>query len=94
MPFNRILEKENYPVHYHFYHLFFKIVTEYYPKEWKKVPRFSNVPPHMLVSEIFEKYTEKIEKELELILPIHKLTYKLKIPQNIEGTFYEKYILK
>lgn len=86
--------KENYPVNYLIYHLFFKIVTEYYPDEWKKVPKFSNAPPHMLISEIFEKYTEKREKELALMSPIHKLTYKLKIPPATDGTFYEKYILK
>lgn len=86
--------KENYLVHYFTYHLLFKIVTEYYPDEWKNVPKISNVPPHMLVAEIFEKYTEKREKELALMSPIHKLTYKLKTPQNTEGTFYEKYILK
>ncbi len=86
--------KENYSAHYFIFHLFFKIATEYYPEEWKKVPKFSNAPPHMLISEIFEKYTEKREKELALMSPIHKLTYKLKIPPATDGTFYEKYILK
>ena len=89
-------KKEDYPIHYLYFHMLFTMATEYYSEEWDKVPKISNIPPHMLGKEIFAQYTEKREKELIQMCPIQKLSnsFSKKLPDNIEGTFYEKYILK
>lgn len=86
-------KKENYLIHYSVFHILFRITTDFFPDEWNKVPTFSNIPPHMLSREIFDKYSQKREKELISMCPIQKLNYKKNVPQNIEGTFYEKYFL-
>lgn len=89
-------KKEDYPIHYLYFHMLFTLVTEHYPEEWNKVPKISNIPPHMLGEEIFSKYTKKREKELIQMCPLQKLSngFAKRLPDNLEGTFYEKYILK
>ena len=86
-------KNENYLMHYFLFHLFFTLACEFYPNEWKKVPKFSNIQPHILASEIFDEFNEKREKQIFEMCPIQKLSNKLKIPSNVENTFYSKYIL-
>lgn len=61
---------------YYIYHLFFKMVTEKYFELWKQVPRFSNIPPHILQFEMFDRYSEVRFEQIKKMSDFHKLTYK------------------
>ena len=79
-------------LHYFIFHIFFKIATEKYEQDWDEVYRFSNLPPHVLQFELFEKYSEKRKKQIERMSDFHKLSQKIPVPDDIEDSFY-KHIL-
>lgn len=62
---------------YFIFHMFFRMVIERYPSLWEAVPRYSNVPPHLMQFELSEKYDSVRYRELQQMSPVHKLTYKL-----------------
>lgn len=86
-------KKNDYLIHYYLFHFFFKMATEKYKLEWQKMPRYSNIPPHILQFEIFDSFSERRLKEIKKMSNFHKLTQKSDLPRNIENTFYE-YIIK
>ena len=85
---------ENYIMHYFLVHIFFKIASERYNDEWGRVPKFSNMQPHILVRELFNQYDAIREEQICNLCPIQKLSYKKIVPTDISNTFYEKYIIK
>ncbi len=82
-------KKHNHLYHYFLYHFLATMVLEKYPEIAKKVPVFSNVPPHIMQRELFSEYSEKRFKQYETISDFHKLTYKFLPSQNKNGTLYE-----
>ena len=82
---------------YFLVHLMFKLAAEKYPEVWEKVPRFSNVPPHILQFEFFNKFSCERFEQIKNMSHFHKLTWKYPpeklAPENIKGTFAE-YILQ
>lgn len=85
-------KKENCAIHYFIFHMFFKMASDEYKDEWEKVPKFSNIQPHLLSSEILTKYDLDREKQISNACPIQKLNYKLDITKDISNSFYRKII--
>lgn len=81
-------------INYFVFHLFFHMATENYKAEWDKVPRFSNIPPHLLQFELFDKYSDERYRQICRGSDFHKLTYKHRLmPDGKEGSFYNKLFL-
>lgn len=79
---------------YFLFHIFFTIASEKYPDLWKQVPVFSDVVPHILASELFEKFSEDRYNQIIKMSCVHKLSYKLNNEKiNKPETFYNE-ILK
>ncbi len=78
---------------YFVFHCLFKLAAQKYPALFLNIPVFSNITANTLWFHLFRKYDEKIFVKLKSMSNFHKLTYKYKHPQNIEGTLAEK-ILK
>ena len=77
-------------IDYYIYHLFFHLATERYPELWKAVPRYSNIPPHVLQFELFEPYSEERFRQLTQMSDFHKLNWKAAgIQGDTTNTFYE-----
>lgn len=64
-------------VTYFIFHMFCRMIIAEHPELMESVPRFSNVPPHLMQFELSKTYNEHRYKELLQMAPIHKLTYKL-----------------
>lgn len=88
-------KRNDFAKNYFFYHLFFHMATERYIDEWNKMPRYSNIPPHILQFELYHPFTKKRFEEICSGSNFHKLTYKssIKTEDNLDGTFYD-YIVK
>lgn len=87
-------KENNKLINYYLYHLFFHLATEYYEEDWRKVPRFSNIPPHLLQFELFNKFTEERFRQIIHGSDFHKLTFKdPRMKNGIKGSFYNKLIL-
>lgn len=83
-------KENNFLCHYFIYHLFFTMVCEKFPQIIKAVPRYSNLPPHILQGELFDKFTEERWHEIKQMSAFHKLTYKFDTSNvDLSGTFYE-----
>ncbi len=61
---------------YYIFHIFFMIIAELKPAEWKKIPTYSCQPPHILQNELFDTYCEGRFNQLMEMSSIHKLSYK------------------
>ena len=85
-------KNNNFLLHYYLFHLFFTLATEKYPELWNQVPRFSNIPPHILQFEFLEKYSEKRFEQIKKMTSVHKLNQKMDFSKAKEKSFYE-YIL-
>lgn len=72
------------------FHIFFKLATEVYKDEWKNVPTYSNVPPHILQFELLDKYDEIRFNQIKEMSDIHKLNHRL-ATEDKESNYY--YIL-
>lgn len=81
---------------YFIFHCMFNLAATKYPEEWTKVPAFSNVPPHILQFEFFQKYNPVRFEQIKNMSHFHKLTWKYLpnqlTPEKISSTYYE-YIL-
>ncbi len=84
----------NSAIHYFIFYFFFKLATEKYSEEWKNVPWYPDLPPHIMQRELFDKFSEHRLNELKRFSDIHKLSYKLDFSKNTENSIYEKYIKK
>ncbi len=86
-------EDHNYILNYFLFHFFFTIVTEKYANDWKKVNRFSNLPPHILQFELTEKYSKERFEQIKKMSAFHKLNQKLDFSMCDGSTNYD-FILK
>ena len=68
---------EDCAIQYYMFHEIFKLVCDKYPEIWKKVPVYSNSPPHLLQYQLANGYSDEQIRETMKQYPIHKLTYKL-----------------
>jgi hypothetical protein len=84
-------QSHDYLKNYFIMHLFFRMVSDYYPDEWKKVPYYSQMDEHTFMMELGNKYDEKRWAQLKALTPIHKLTNKLDLTKiNDSNSFYSK----
>lgn len=83
-------KKYNYLKHYFLLHLFFRMVTDCYPDEWKKIPYFSQMDQHIFSFEFLETYDEKRFEQLKKLSPVHKLTNKIDFSQLEDNSYYSK----
>ncbi len=86
-------KNENYLLDYSLFHLFFQMAEERYPEEWDKVYKYPNHATHILRKSIFEPFDERRYGQIKDVSVIQKLTYKKEVPENIEGTFYDRLIV-
>lgn len=83
-------KNHNYLIDYFLLHHFFSIASEVYPDEWKKIIKYPNSLPHILLLNFFEPFNHNHYQELIKICPFHKLSYKHKQEiHDIKGTYYE-----
>ena len=87
-------KNENYLLDYSLFHLFVQMAQEKYPEEWNEVYKYPNHSTHILRKSLFERFENRRFAQIIDVCPIQKLTYKKKIPQDIDGTFYDVLINK
>lgn len=85
--------KENKASNYFFFHLFFKMATEKYKKDWKNVPTFNNVTPHILQFELLDEYNENRFEQIKNMSTVHKLNRRFENNDNNKFTYLD-YIIK
>lgn len=90
---NEYWKKYDYLLNYFLLHFFITMSANKYKKQWDKMDRFSNVPPHILQFELLEKYTDKRFKQIEKMSSFHKLNQKLDFSKCDGNTNYD-YIIK
>lgn len=76
--------------HYYLFHYFFRIAVEKFPEEWKPVIMSFFGNNRTLTYDLFRPWNEEQMDYYKEISFCQKLTYKLDIPKEIEGTFYKK----
>lgn len=80
--------------HYYVYHFFFQMAANHYASLWKAVPRYSNIPPHILQFELFEQYNDDRFRQIKSMSDFHKLSWKYNVNKmSLTGTNWE-YIIK
>lgn len=84
--------ENNYLLNYYIFHLFFTIAIEKYPDLWKNVPRFSNIPPHILQFELDNQYSEKRWNQIKEMCTFHKLSQKRDFSNIDKECFFNKVI--
>lgn len=77
-------------IDYFLLHFFFCIVCEWYPEEWKKVPKYCNSIPHVLQLELFSDYNMNRFSDIKNMSAFHKLSNKLDdCLKQKKNTFYD-----
>ena len=71
-------EDYNYAINYNIFHIFFKLATEVYKDEWKNVPTFNNISPHILQFELCEEFNDKRFEQIKNMSDFHKLNWRIK----------------
>ena len=82
--------KNDFLFNYFIFHLFFKMSSDKYQKDYKNIPFISNGPPHELQRMLKEKYNETKYKIILNKISIHKLSIHLSIFKN--NSFYNHII--
>lgn len=85
--------KENKALNYFFFHLFFKMATEKYKKDWKNVPTFNNVTPHILQFELLDEYNKNRFEQIKNMSTVHKLNRRFENKDNNKFTYLD-YIIE
>lgn len=81
-------KEEDFAIHYLFFHLLFAMATENYQEIWRKVPKFSNIQPHMLANEILNPYDENRLKQIAQMCSIQKLSNKIVMDKQLNESYY------
>ena len=81
----------DYLENYFIFHLFFTLVSEKYPEEWKKIPAFNNVSPHMMARELNDKFLQKRYEQLNSFSSMHKLNHHIEF--NAQGDTLYRHLL-
>ena len=80
----------NYVIDYYLFHLLFHMAADQYPELWKRMPRYSNIPPHILQFELFEPYSQERFQEIMEMSSFHKLNRKAtELKKETRNTFYD-----
>lgn len=91
---NEYWAKENHLKDYFMWHLMLTMILEICCSKNRLVNYYvSDEIPETLARIVFEQFDPNIMKTINQICPIHKLSNKLSIPKDIEGSFYEKILL-
>jgi hypothetical protein len=86
-------KKNNSVIDYFIFHMCVGIILEKYKEEQKKIVKFSNSIPHILLLDLFESYDEKKYEVLKQMTCFHKLSYKHDKEQlEKKGTYYDALI--
>ncbi len=64
------------------------MAIEKYPEDWNRMPKIPNAVPLMLGNVLPDKYDEAYWDEIRRLSTIHKLTYKLDLPEEADDTYY------
>lgn len=83
-------KKEMVTREYFMWHLFMTMVTEKYQEDVMRINYITDELPETLARIIFREFDPCFWDSLTKITPVHKLSNKFKVPENIEGTYYEK----
>ena len=70
-------ENYDYLMHYFLFHMFFKMASEVYAEEFRKMPYFSNRPPHAMQRAMYEDYSEEKMERFAEMSDFHKLSWKI-----------------
>lgn len=73
---------------YFIFHIFFRMVSDEYHEEYKKIPYYNHIDNHIFSEEIFNPYNPTRFEQIKNITSIHKLSNKLDLTQNREGSYY------
>lgn len=80
----------NRAIHYFIFYFFMKMAAEQYADEWRAIPFFSDIPPHILQRELFTPYSQERFRQICRMSDIHKLSYKIDKNEVLEeGSFYQ-----
>lgn len=73
--------------HYYGFHMLVGIISDLYPALINNIPTFSNVVPHIMASELSDKYSYERYKQLVLMSDFHKLSYRVSYTK--KGTLFD-----
>ncbi|MCC8073701.1 MAG: capsular polysaccharide synthesis protein, partial [Clostridiales bacterium] len=63
-------KRHNYLQNYFLLHMFFRMVTNHYPKQWNKVPYYNQIDNHILQNEFNKTFDSKRFEQIKEITPI------------------------
>lgn len=82
-------EENDTALDYFIYHLLFHLAADKYAALWSAVPRYSNIPPHLMQYELFKPFDPVRYKEICRMSDFHKLNWKApELKENTPGTLY------
>ena len=85
-------KKNSFFIDYFLFHFFFTMATEKYKKLWEEIPRYSNIPPHILQFELLSEFSEERFEEIKKMSSFHKLNQKQDFSIAKENSYY-RYII-
>ena len=84
-------KKNKIMANYFLFHMFLEIVLDEFPEERKKIMKFCNSIPHMLLLDLFEPFDKEKFENVERLTAFHKLNYKFDTEKFLlKGTFYDE----
>ena len=75
---------------YFIFHIFFRMVSDTYPQEHKKIPYYNHIDNHIFAQEIFDEYSEDRFQQIKNITSVHKLSNKIDLSKNCKNSYYSK----
>lgn len=84
-------QKEKKLRHYFLFHLFFAMATARFDKDWKQVPTFNNISPHILQFEMTEPFDRARWEQIKSFSAIHKLNHHIPYDSKAD-TYYTRLI--
>ena len=90
--------KEKVLSEYFLWHMFVEMAFRKYPEDYEDIYYISEEMTHFLLYNLFKPFDEKYWEQIKRFSNIHKLSYykffteDTKMPKDITGTFYEKFI--
>ena len=91
-------KEETYLIDYYLFHLILHLIKDRYPEEWKSIPAFSEVNPHILQFEQLDQYSEERFREIKRMSDFHKMSWhgeeEIMNDPRFSGSFYEKIVKK
>lgn len=77
-------------IDYFIFHYYLTAACEMYPKEYYKIPQYSNSIPHILLLNLFNKFNLTYWQDLCDLTCFHKLSYKLdkNLIEHSKDTYY------